>query len=233
MGWYPRRTHYYTSIEAAAEIEQGDILWGVPSLSAAHPAVADQFHPPDRLPPAEQLPAPALSDVLHGVRVHHDAVIVVPHTCDFYTHDKGRTHRDRLVARIQPLAGSGIQDLSRLRSGEGYAHTFFLPAWEEPANDASDRFVNLRRMTNVDASYLSRTRRLSRLSPAALICFRRRMTHFFTDYAPLPSELVEADERGGLLREGRALIPLDMLKSAIGEEAVAELLRNLYGRGPR
>lgn len=231
MAWYPRRTHYYAPVEADAEIEQGDILWGVPSLRAAHPAVADHFYPPGSLPPAERLSPPALSDVLRGVRVRHDPVIVVPHTCDFYASEKGRTHRDRLVARIQPLSGSRVDDPSRLRSGEGYAHTFFLPSWEEPANDARDHYVNLRRMTTVDASYLSRGRRLARLSPAALICFRRRITQFFTDYAPLPSELVEADERGGLLREGRALIPLDMLKAALGEEAVAELLRKLYGRG--
>jgi hypothetical protein len=231
VAWYPRRTHYYTPLEADAEIEQGDIFWGVPSLSATHPALADQFHPPDELPQAEQLRPPPLSDVLRGVRVYHDPVIVVPHTCDFYAAEKGKTHRDRLVARVQLLAGSGVEDPSRLRSGEGYAHTFFLPSWKDPTSDSGDCFVNLRHMTTVDSSYLSRDRRLARLSPPALICFRRRITQFFTDYAPLPSELVEADERGGLLREGRALIPLALLKSAFGDEAVAELLRQFYGRG--
>jgi hypothetical protein len=233
VAWYPRRASYYVPVEADAEIEQGDIFWGVPSLRAVHPAVGDQFLPPGGPPLADELLPPALSDVLRGVRVHHDAVIVVPHTCDFYAPEKGRTHRDRVVARIRPLAGAGIEDAGLLRSGEGYGHTFFLPPWEEPTNAAHDRFVNLRHMTTVDASYLSRGRRLARLSPAALICFRRRITQFFTDYAPPPSELIEADERGGLLREGRALIPVDILKAALGEDAVADLLRRLYGQSPR
>jgi hypothetical protein len=230
--WYPRRPHYYTPVGVDAEIEQGDIFWGVPSLTAVHPSVADQFRAPGRLPEAEELQPPALSEVLRGIRVYDDAVIVVPHTCDFYAPEKGRTHQDRLVARIQRLAGSGVEDPNHLRSGEGYGHTFFLPSWERPTDPARDHFVNLRLMTTVDGSYLSRARRLARLSPAALICFRRRITQFFTDYAPLPSELVEADERGGLLREGRALIPVDVLKAALGDAAVADLLQRLYGRGP-
>ena len=61
MVWYPRRSHYYIPVGADADIEQGDIFWGVPSLSAVHPSVADQFRPPGRLPQAEELPPPALS----------------------------------------------------------------------------------------------------------------------------------------------------------------------------
>jgi hypothetical protein len=233
MSWYPRRASYYVPAAEDAEIEQGDILWGVPSLTATHPAIADSFQPPGGPPSAEELSPPMISDVLRGIRIYGDAVIVVPHTCDFFEPEKGRTHRDRLVARIQPLAQSGIEDLGLLRSGEGYGHTFFLPSWEDPADGGRDLFVNLRRMTSVDASYISRKRRVARLSPPALISFRRRITQFFTDYAPMLSELVEADERGGLLREGRALVPVDLLKETLGSEAVAELLRKLYGRGSR
>ena len=156
MSWYPRRSRYYVGVEPDGEIEQGDILWGVPSLSVAHPGVADQFRRPGHFARAEDLPPPALSEVLRGIHVDDDAVIVAPHTCDFYGLEKGAVHRDRLVVQIQPLRSSGIADASLFRSGEGYAHTFFLPSWENPADDAGDRFVNLRRMTSVDASYLSR-----------------------------------------------------------------------------
>lgn len=103
MGWYPRRSRYYASVESSAEIEQGDILWGVPSLRATHPAVADRFVPTGGTFAAEELEPPALSDVLRGTRVDSQAVMVMPHTCDFYGLEKGRTHPDRLVACIHPL----------------------------------------------------------------------------------------------------------------------------------
>jgi hypothetical protein len=228
--WYPRRTHYFIPVADEADIEQGDIFWGVPTLIAAHPAVADQFQPPGELPLPEALEPPPLHEVQRGIRVHADAVMVMPHTCDFYGPEKGRGHRERLVARVLSLRSAGIEHPELLRSGEGYAHTFFLPSWLDPTSSSDDVFVNLRSMTTVDASYLSRARRLACLSRAAVICLRRRLAQFFTDYAPMPSELVEADLRGGLLREGRALISTEELKSVLGEEATARLLRQLYQR---
>jgi hypothetical protein len=228
LGWYPRRQRYYQSAEESAEIEQGDVLWGVPSLRATHPAVGDRFLRPGEVPAGEALEPPALGDVLRGVRVDGDAVMVMPHTCDFYGLEKGRTHRDRLVARIHPLAGSGIQDPDLLRSGEGYGHTFLLPWWQDPTDAARDAFVNLRQMTTVDVSYLSRTRRLARLSEPARVALRRRLAQFFTDYAPSPLELAEADQRGGLIREARALVPVERLRAVLGDEQTNELLRRLF-----
>ncbi len=225
MGWYPRRAQYFATVDEAAEIEQGDILWGVPSLRASHPAVADRFLPPGEIPNAEDLDPPPLSDVLRGVRVESDAVMVMPHTCDFHGPEKGRTHRDRLVARIVGLARSGVEHADLLRSGEGYGHTFLVPFWGDPANSARDTFVNFRQMTTVDASYLSRKRRLARLSAPALIALRRRLANFFTDYAPSPLELAEADQRGGLIREARTLVPVERLRSALGDEQTNELLK--------
>ena len=231
MGWYSRRAQYFASVEDGAEIEQGDILWGVPSLRAAHPAVADRFLPPGEPPSADELDPPPLNEVMRGVRgvrVERDAVMVMPHTCDFHGPEKGRTHRDRLVARIVALARSGIQHADLLRSGEGYGHTFLVPFWGDPIDAARDTFVNFRQMTTVDASYLSRKRRLARLSPPAVIALRRRLAQFFTDYAPSPLELSEADQRGGLIREARTLVPVDRLRSALGDEQTNELLRRLF-----
>jgi hypothetical protein len=233
MGWYPKRSHYYQSVAEGDEIEQGDIFWGVPSLTAAHPTVGDAFHSPGDLPIAEDLEPPRLSEVQRGINVVADPVIVIPHTCDFYGPEKGRAHRARLVARIQSVRDSSIVDPSLLRSGDGYRHTFFLPDWESPTRGEADRFVNLRQMTTVDASYLSRRRRLARLSPPAVISLRRRLAQFFTDYAPMPSELVEADESGGLIRGERDLIAKQAIQAAYGTEA-AEILRMLFdprGRG--
>lgn len=84
MSWYPRRTSYYRPVGEGDEIEQGDIFWGVPILRASHPAIADRFLPPGRRPAPEELDPPPLSDVLRGVRVHDDLVMVLPHTCDFF-----------------------------------------------------------------------------------------------------------------------------------------------------
>jgi hypothetical protein len=228
LGWYPRRSQYYEPAEQLAEIEQGDILWGVPTLHAAHPAVADHFFPTGQTLAGEGLEPPALSDVLRGVRVGSEAVMIMPHTCDFFGPEKGRTHRDRLVARIHLLAGSGIQDVELLRSGEGFGHTFFLPWWQDPSDAARDAFVNLRQMTTVDVSYLSRDRRLARLSGPARIALRRRLAQFFTDYAPSPLELVEAELRGGLVREARALVPVERLRAVLGDEQTNALLRRLF-----
>jgi hypothetical protein len=204
--WYPRRSRYFRTVGEADEIGQGDIFWGVPTLLAAHPDLADRFSQPlQALPPAEDLEPPPLSRVLLGVSVQHDPVLILPHTCDFYGPEKGRTHRARLVARIQRLAGpgAGIAEPGLVRTGEGYNHTFFLPSWLDPSRDADDMFVNLRFLTTVDAAYLSRRRRLARLSPAAVVALRRRIAYFFTDYAPAPAELVIADTTGGLIRHDR------------------------------
>src|SRR5207244_1017623 len=110
--------------------------------------------------------------------------------------EKGRTQRDRLVAPIHRLASSGFQDFDLLRSGDGYGHTFLLPSWQDLSDAARDAFVNLRQMTNVDVSYLNQKRRMARVSDPARIALRRRLTQFFTDYAPSPIELAEADQRG-------------------------------------
>lgn len=228
MGWYPRRAQYFASIDDADQIEQGDILWGVPSLRAVHPAVADRFSAPGANLNADDLDPPPLSEVLRGVRVESDAVMVMPHTCDFYGLEKGRTHRDRLVARVARLAGSGLEHSDLVRSGEGYGHTFFVPSWHDPHDSARDCFVNLRQMTSVDASYLTRKRRVARLSPPAAIALRRRIAQFFTDYAPSPVELTEADQRGGLIREARTLVPVERLRSVLGDEETNQLLRRLF-----
>ena len=228
MAWYPRRAQYFAAVEDSAEIEQGDILWGVPSLRATHPAIADRFAPPGTVPDAEDLDPPTLSDVLRGVRVESDAVMIMPHTCDFFGLEKGRTHRDRLVARLTTLSRSGIEHEDLLGSGEGYGHTFFVPSWRDPTDSTRDTFVNFRQMTSVDASYLSRSRRLARLSTPARIALRRRLAQFFTDYAPSALELTEADQRGGLVREARAVIPIDRLRAVLGIAQTNELLRRLF-----
>jgi hypothetical protein len=210
--WYPRRRRYYVpDISEAEEIEQGDIFWGVPTLIARHPGVADRFPEPlMQLPVAETLDPPPLSRVKDGIAVHADPVIILPHTCDFYGPEKGRRNRVRLVARVERLADAGIADADRslVRSGDGFNHTFFLPSWHDPLRDADDMLVNLRFMTSVDAAYLSRRRRLARLSDVAAIALRRRVAHFFTDYAPAPIELALADTGGGLVRNDRDLARL-------------------------
>jgi hypothetical protein len=132
------------------------------------------------------------------------------------------------VARIHPLAGSGVQDEELLRSGEGFGHAFFLPSWRDPTDSGRDAFVNLRQMTCVDASYLGRTRRLARLSGPARIALRRRLAQFFTDYAPSPLELTEADQRGGLVREARSLVSVERLRLVLGDEETNQLLRRLF-----
>ena len=81
---------------------------------------------------------------------------------------------------------------------------------DDPVRDADDMFVNLRYMTSVDAAYLSRRRRVARLSNAAVIALRRRVTQFFTDYAPPPAELLLADASGGLVRNDRDLARLSL-----------------------
>lgn len=208
MPWYPRRRLFFRSVTVSDETEQGDIFWGVPTLSARHPDLVDRFSLPlEDLPAAEDCEPPALSRVLVGVAVSSDPVIILPHTCDFYGPEKGRKNRARLVGRIQRIADLGNADAALLRSGNGYNHTFFLPSWVDPTRDADDMFVNFRFMTTVDAAYLSRKRRLARLSQAALIALRRRLAQFFTDYAPAPAELVAAEVAGGLVRQDRDLQP--------------------------
>lgn len=70
-------------------------------------------------------------------------------------------------------------------------------------------FVNLRFMTTVDAAYLSRKRRVARLSNPAVLALRRRITNFFTDYAPSPGELLLADQVGGLIRGDKDIRTLE------------------------
>lgn len=212
--WYPKRNRYFVPCGAGDEIEQGDIFWGVPTLIARHPDLSDRFAQPlTPLPLAETLNPPPLSRVKDGVSVHADPVIILPHTCDFYGPEKGRGNRVRLVARVERLADSGIADHDRalVRSGDGFNHTFFLPPWSDPTRDADDMVVNLRYMTSVDAAYLSRQRRVARLSMTAIIAMRRRVAHFFTDYAPAPAELVLADTSGGLMRNDRDLARLRLI----------------------
>jgi hypothetical protein len=204
--WYPTRRHYFRELALDDEIEQGDIFWGVPSLIAQHPNVADAFRPPLEPPAAaDTLEPPALSRVMLGVSVRDDPVIILPHTCDFYGPEKGRRNRARLVGRIQRIADGGIAEPRLLRTGEGYNHTFFLPSWRDASRDIDDMYVNFRFMTSVDAAYLNRHRRLARLSGVAVIALRRRLAYFFTDYAPPPSEVSTADLVGGLIRPDRDL----------------------------
>lgn len=208
--WYPSRSRYYQAIGPSDEIEQGDIFWGVPTLVAQHPTIADTFRVPlQPLPEAEALEPPPVARVMVGISVRDDPVIVLPHTCDFYGPEKGRRNRARLVARIQKLAGGGIVDPRLLRTGDGYNYTFFLPSWRNVNADADDMYVNFRFMTSVDAAYLSRQRRVVRLSRVAVIALRRRLAYFFTDYAPSPGELASADLLGGLIRRDRDLRTLD------------------------
>lgn len=212
MPWYPKRQRYYTPVGEEDEIEQGDVFGGVPTLTARHPDVSDSFQQPLMQPPsAEVLEPPPLSRVLAGVGVFADPVVILPHTCDFYGPEKGRKNRVRLVARIECLAQSGItlQDHGLVRSGDGFNHTFFLPSWHDPVRDADDMLVNLRYITSVDAAYLSRRRRVARLSNAAVIALRRRLAQFFTDYAPAPAKLLLADTSGGLVRHDRDLAAIN------------------------
>ena len=46
------------------------------------------------------------------------------------------------------------------------------------------------------------------------MALRRRVTHFFTDYAPAPAELVLADADGGLIRRDRDLTRLGLASEA-------------------
>jgi len=114
------------------------------------------------------------------------------------------------VARIERLADAGLDDAERAlaRSGDGFNHTFFLPSWSDPSRDADDMLVNLRLLTSVDVAYLSRHRRVARLTPVAVLALRRGVAHFFTDYAPAPAELALADTRGGLVRADHDLARL-------------------------
>lgn len=90
--------------------------------------------------PTERPGNPPRSDVLRGVEVLANAVMLLPHTCDFYGPEKERTHRDRLVGRIQATRGGSVVDSANLISGEGYAHTFFVPFWNAPTDSARDLF---------------------------------------------------------------------------------------------
>lgn len=103
-----------------------------------------------------------------------------------------------------------------------------MPALDAPEDAERDLFVNFRWMTTVDASYLSRRRRLARLTAAAVLCLRRRLAQFFTDYAPMPGELAVADVRGGLVRRDRGLVSAEELRTVLGDERTADLLRRLY-----
>ncbi len=203
MGWYPRRRDYYcTDLPETDEIEQGDIFWDVPSLFAGHPALVDRFVAPLAKPVAtEPLRPPAFSKVRRGVVVSGDPVMVLPHTCDFYAPQKGRTHHFRLIGRIQRLYEAALSDPALARSGEGYNHTFFLPSWIDPSRDADDMVLNMRLMTTVDVAYLNPSRRLARLSPAALIALRRRLAMFFSGYVPTLKELLDAELEGRAPRE--------------------------------
>jgi hypothetical protein len=82
-------------------------------------------------------------------------------------------------------------------------------------------------MTCVDDSYLSRTRRLARLSGPARIALRRRLAQFFTD-APSPLDLTEADQRGGLVREARSHVSVERLRMVRADEETNQLLRRLF-----
>lgn len=215
MSWYPKRNRYYAAFQLSDDIQQGDIFWGVPSLFAGHPAIEAAFADPSTTAPlAEDLdPLGRRNDI--ALKVYDEPVIVLPHTCDFWGPEKGRRNRIRLVGRVETLRASGIheEDAAPLRSGEGFNHTFWLPDWKEPSRGELDRFLNLRLMTAVDALYLSRKRRVARLSSAAVITLRRRIAHFFTDLAPAPKEFVLADAAGGLTREDRDLKEFDSASS--------------------
>jgi len=217
MPWYPKRRNYFAPVAEGDEVEQGDIFWGIPVLVAQHPELSNSFQQPlATMPPAEALDPPRLSSVKEGITIHADPVIILPHTCDFYGPEKGRRNRVRLVARIERLVASGIadQDYILVRNGEGFNHTFFLPSWEDSSRDTDDMLVNLRYMTTVDTAYVSRRRRVARLSNAAIIALRRRAAHFFTDYAPAPAELSLADIGNGLIRNDRDLSRLGLVSHA-------------------
>ena len=210
MAWYPKRNRFFADFGDDDEVEQGDVFWGVPSLIALHPEIIDRFQMPlASIAPAEGFDVPTVSRVLASVAVHADPVIVMPHTCDFFAPEKGRNNRARLVARIERLADSTIAEPRLVRSGEGYYHTFFLPSWRDSRRDVDDMMVNFRYMTTVDTAYLSRRRRVARLQSAAIIALRRRIAHFFTDYAPAPAELSLAETLGGLIRDDRTRLGVD------------------------
>ena len=214
MAWYPRRARFYTAVSEADEIQQGDIFWGVPTLIARHPEINDRFQEPmASQPTAEGLDVPTRSQVLHGIAVRADPVIVMPHTCDFFGPEKGRRNRARLVARIERLTDADIAEPRLVRSGDGYYHTFFLPSWQDAARDIDDMIVNFRFMTAVDAAYLSRRRRVARLHQATALALRRRIAHFFTDYAPAPAELSLADTLGGLIRDDRTSVDVNVYRA--------------------
>lgn len=171
---YPARQAFYLRpLTRDRPIFQGDIFRAVPSLRAPHPAVIESDFSAVALPPTMELPTPSYEQARSSIILEGGYSMLLPNPCEFSEEEKGAKHRERVLAQIRPIREASNQRV--VRQGSGALYTFWLPHWDDVEDPDRDLFVSFRRMSTVDAAYLSHSRRVAALSRAAWIILIQRV----------------------------------------------------------
>ncbi len=176
MQVYPeRRSFYLESFVPDRPIFQGDIFRGVPAAWAAHPAAMQADYAAEPLP--GEIPMPTYEQARSCLLMEGRYSILLPNPCEFSEAEKDTGHRERIVAQLRPIKEVGNQKV--VRTGRGAVHTFWMPHWTSPDDPDKDLYASFRRITTVDAAYLTRANRVAVLSRPAWIALIQRLAAFF------------------------------------------------------
>lgn len=174
---YPARELFYVGgLTEDRPIFQGDIFRAVPSVRAIHPAVVESEFAALALTPREMAP-PSFAQARDALVLEGGYSLLLPNPCEFSEEEKGANHRERILAHVRPIREASNQKV--VRQGTGAISTFWLPHWEEPLAIERDLFVSFRRISTVDAAYLSRSRRVAALTRPAWIVLLQRLCAYF------------------------------------------------------
>jgi hypothetical protein len=175
---YPGRESFYVAnLSPDRPIFQGDIFRAVPSVRATHPAIVETDFAALAEPHSADVATPSVAEARAAVVLEGGYSLLLPNPCDFSEEEKGANHRERILAHVRSIREASNQRI--VRQGTDAISTFWLPSWEDPHSVERDLFVNFRRVSTVDAAYLSRSRRVAALSrPAWLVLIQRLCAYF-------------------------------------------------------
>jgi hypothetical protein len=175
---YPVRELFYVGeLSEDRPIFQGDIFRAVPAVRATHPAVVESDFAALATPLPRDVAIPSFAQARDALVLEGGYSLLLPNPCEFSEEEKGANHRERILAHIRPIREASNQKV--VRQGAGALSTFWLPSWDEPLVVERDLFASFRRISTVDAAYLSRSRRVAALSRPAWIVLIQRLCAYF------------------------------------------------------
>lgn len=177
MEIYPDRSSYYIKFTEDRPIFQGDVFRGVPAVRAAHPASLECAFAAASLPPARELAFPSYEHAKSSLLLDGGYSILLPNPCESSETEKGASHQERILAQLRPIRE--VENQKVIRTGRGAIYTFWLPHWEHRDRPERDMYASFRRISTVDAAYLSPTRRVAVLSRSAWIVLIQRLCAYF------------------------------------------------------